>query len=208
MLKMYCSPDIRIKQSVSELADIRTGYQFRKKLVPDHSGDHAVIQIRDFDADLNLDSENLVRVQLEKVAADYYVRKGDVLFLSRGSRNWAAAVSEDLQATVAASHFFMLRPRQADLLPEYLAWYINQPPAQEFLHSQARRGTHMPLIPLSAFRYMPIEVPAIDTQKTIVELSRLAGQEKKLLAALQEKQAQFVSAVSLKASKGKKEKAK
>lgn len=197
-----------MKTKLSNIVDIQIGYQFRKKLVPDTSGDHAVIQIRDFDADLNLISANLIRVQLEKVAADYYVHKGDVLFLSRGSRNWASAVSEDLHATVAASHFFMLRPRQATLLPEYLAWYINQSPAQEFLHSQARRGTHMPLIPLSAFRDMPIEVPPIETQRAIVELSRLAEHEKKLLTVLQEKKTQLVSALCLKASKGKKEKAK
>ncbi len=90
-------------------------------------------------------------------------------------------------------------------MPEYLAWYINQAPVQEDLHTNARRGTHMPLIPLSAFANLTVEVPDLETQKNIVALSKLMENEKKLLNELQIKRTLLVSAISLKAIKGKKE---
>jgi hypothetical protein len=194
-----------MKYKIVNVADIQTGFQFRKKLEPDSAGDRAVIQIRDFDSELKLNSTELTRVTLGKVAEGNYINKGDVLFLARGYKNWAALIDEELQSTVAVSHFFVIRPKRDMVLPSYLAWYINQTPAQEFLHSQARRGTHMPLIPISAFRDTPIEVPSIKIQKAIVAVSELAEKEQKLFVALQIKRAQVISAICLKASKAKKE---
>ncbi len=93
-------------------------------------------------------------------------------------------------------------------MPEYLAWYINQAPAQEYLHSSARHGTHMPLVPMSAFKGLEIEIPPLDKQKRIVELSDLVEKEKHLTNSIQEKRARLINAVCLKAAKRKKEKAR
>lgn len=196
-----------MKKKITEIADIQLGYQFRKKIEPAADGTNRVIQIRDFDNHI-LKSENLSRVHIDKSVEQYLIRKGDVLFLSRGHNNWAVPIVDDLAATVAVSHFFVIRLKQHNVLPEYLAWYINQTPAQEYLYNIARRGTHMPLIPLSAFKGLAIEIPDITTQKKIVELSNLMGKEKKLLTELQEKRALLINAVCLKASKSKKEKIK
>lgn len=197
-----------MKRKITEIADIQLGYQFRKKVEPVDDGTHWVIQIRDLDANHMLHKEGLFRVRLDKLAERYMINKGDVIFLSRGHRNWAAAIVDDLQDTVAVSHFFVIKIKGAPINPEYLAWYINQTPAQEYLHNIARHGTHMPLIPMSAFKELPVEVPDAATQKKIVELSRLMGREKKLLKELQEKRSFFINAVCLKASKTKKEKIK
>lgn len=105
------------------------------------------------------------------------------------------------------SHFFVLKIKDKQILPDYLAWYINQPPAQEYLHINARQGTHMPLIPMSAFKGLTVEIPSVETQRSIVELSGLMGQEKKLLARLEEKRSRLIGEVCMKAAKGKKEKA-
>lgn len=196
-----------MKKKITEIADIQLGYQFRKKVEPFDDGTHWVIQIRNFDNHI-LRRENLSRVYIDKSVDQYLIRKGDVLFLSRGHNNWAAPIVDDLSATVAVSHFFVIRPKQNNILPEYLAWYINQAPAQEYLHNIAKRGTHMPLIPLSAFKGLSIEIPDINTQEKIVELSKLMEREKKLLTELQVKKSLLINAVCLKASKSKKEKIK
>ena len=162
-----------MKKKISEIADIQLGYQFRQKIEPTDDGTHRVIQIRDFDENRVLLRENLSCVRIDTPADKYLLRKGDVLFLSRGHRNWAVAIIDDLEATVAVSHFFVVRPKLDNVLSEYLALYINQAPAQEYLHNIARRGTHMPLIPLSAFVGLKVDLPDIETQKKIVELSRL-----------------------------------
>lgn len=194
-----------MKKKITEIADIQLGYQFRKKIEPTDNGTHRVIQIRDFDENHILNKEYLSRVMIDKSVEQYLINKGDVLFLSRGHRNWAASIVDDLTATIAVSHFFVIKPKQQNVLPEYLAWYINQTPAQEYLHNIARRGTHMPLIPLSTFLELPIALPDIETQRKIVELSRLLEKEKNLLLSLQEKRSQLINTICLKATKTKKE---
>lgn len=197
-----------MKKKITEIADIQLGYQFRKKIEPDDDGTNWVIQIRDFDENHILQKEALARVSIEPSADKYLVKKGDVLFLSRGYRNWAAPIVDHLEVTVAASHFFVVRPKHDDVLSEYLAWYINQTIAQEYLHNIARRGTHMPLIPLSAFVGLKVDLPDIETQAKIVELSRLMEKEKQLLSVLLEKRAHLINAVCLSATRAKKEKRK
>jgi restriction endonuclease S subunit len=195
-----------MKKKITDIADIQLGYQFRKKIESADNGTNRVIQIRDFDENHILNKEFLFRVRIDKPVEKYLINKGDVLFLSRGHRNWAAPIVDDLTATIAVSHFFVIRPKQQNVLPEYLAWYINQTPAQEYLHKIARRGTHMPLIPLSAFWGLTVTLPDIETQKKIVEVSRLMEKEKQILFALQGKRSQLINAICLKAAKTKKEK--
>jgi restriction endonuclease S subunit len=197
-----------MKVHITDIADVNIGYQFRAKIEPTDDGTHSVIQIRDFDDNRNLRTEDLMRVNIDKPLDQFRISKGDVLFLSRGHRNWAAPIVDDLKDAIAVSHFFVLKIKSADVIPEYLAWYINQAPAQEYLHSNARHGTHMPLVPMSAFKGLFVEVPPKETQKKIVELSRLLEKEKQLLAELEEKRFRLISAACLKAAKNKKEKTK
>lgn len=197
-----------MKKKITEIAEIQLGYQFRKKIEPVDDGTNWVIQIRDFDENHNLNKQTLSRVSIDMSTEKHLINKGDVLFLSRGYRNWAAPIVDGLVATVAASHFFVVRPKLDNVLSEYLAWYINQAPAQEYLHNIARQGTHMPLIPLSAFVALQVDLPDIETQVKIVELSRLMEKEKQLLSALQEKRSHLINAVCLSATKDKKEKRK
>src|SRR3972149_2762823 len=195
-----------MKKKITEVADIQLGYQFRKKIEPVGDGTHWVIQIRDFNESHLLNKEALSRVRIDKPSEQYLIHQGDVLFLSRGHRNWAAAIVDDLKDTVAVSHFFVIKRKNATILPEYLACYINQSPAQEYLHNIARRGTHMPLVTLSAFKGLTVEVPDMATQHQIVELSRLMERENKLLAELQGKRLLLINTISLKAIKTRKEK--
>ena len=195
-----------MKKKITEIADVQIGYQFRKKIELDDPGTNRVIQIRDFDENHTLNKEGLSRVRIDKPMEQYLIHQGDVLFLSRGHRNWAAPIIDELQDTVAAGHFFVIKMRNEIVLPEYLAWYINQSPAQEYLHNIARRGTHMPLVTLSAFKGLTVEVPDMATQHQIVELSRLMERENKLLAELQGKRLLLINTISLKAIKTRKEK--
>lgn len=195
-----------MKKKITEIADIQIGYQFRKKIEPADDGTNHVIQIRDFDENHILNKEGLMRVRIDKPTEQYLIRRGNVLFLSRGHRNWAAPIVDELQDTVAAAHFFVISVRNEAIIPEYLAWYINQFPAQEYLQNIARRGSHMPLVTLSAFKGLTVEVPDMATQHRIVELSRLIEREKKLFAKLQEKRLLLLTAVFLQAIKTRKEK--
>jgi restriction endonuclease S subunit len=192
-----------MKQKIKEIAEIQIGYQFRGRIETDPKGTHKVIQIRDFDEFQNLRVADLYKVTLKYDAERYNVNKGDILFLARGHRNYAIPIKDSLEDTIAASYFFILRLRNKNILPGYLAWFIKQAPAQAYLHNIARRGTHMPMVPKSAFEDMPVNIPDIETQKTIIELDNLLVKERSLLSQLQEKRTQFIKAICLKAVKNK-----
>ena len=74
-----------MKQRIVDLAEIRSGYQFREKVEHDPDGFVPVIQIKDLTSDFQLHTNDLIRVSLAK-SEPYRVEQGDVLFLARGHR--------------------------------------------------------------------------------------------------------------------------
>lgn len=191
-----------MKQKIKDIADIQIGYQFRKKIETERNGTHQVIQIRDFDETQNLNKEGLCWVKMPHMSEKYSVNKDDVLFLARGHRNFAILIRDPFENTIAASTFYILTIKTKKVIPEYLAWFINQAPAQGYLYNLARRGTHMPLIPKSVFENLKVYVPDIETQKTIVKLSSLTEKEKNLLQNLQDKRTLLIQSICLKAARG------
>ena len=190
-----------MKQKIKDIVDIQIGRQFRKRIEPVIDGTHALIQMRDFNDPDNLNYRELSRVKLTGLPDKYLVNKNDVLFLSRGHSNFAFAITDPLESTIAASYFFILKIRSDKILPEYLAWFINQSPAQGYLHNIARRGTHMPLVPKSALETLKVHIPDIKTQKNIIKLNNLLNREKELLGRLLERRSLLIRSLSIKAAK-------
>lgn len=180
------------KHPISDLATIRSGYHFRGKVEPVEGGKYSVIQIKDFDAERRFHPELLDQVNLERDGQPHLISKGNILFLSRGNKRFAAAITRGLIHTVAASYFYVLRVINQRVLPEYLAWYINQAPFQEELANLAT-GTHMPFVSLEEFRKLGIPVPNIELQRKIVELDTLARREQSLMRKIAEKQTQIAT---------------
>jgi hypothetical protein len=71
----------------------------------------------------------------------------------------------------------------AYLLPEFLAWQINQKPAQEYLQ-QAATGSHILNITRGAIECLPIVIPSLEMQRALVELAEQARRERELMQAL------------------------
>jgi restriction endonuclease S subunit len=183
-----------------QLAYLLSGFQFRGRVEPDPRGDVAVIQVKDIVAGQPLRLEELTRVKIEKEIENYSVTKGDILFLSRGQRLNATLIDQPLHRTIAPGYFFIVRPDPSAIVPAYLAWFINQEPAQNQL-KPSHAGTHMPMVPMSAFRELRIDVPPLSTQQTIVRLSELAEQEHRLVAELQDVRDTLLQHICLRAAR-------
>lgn len=212
MVDSYVVTDVKAK--LKKIADIRNGYQFRGRVTPAElepdvvsvlpDGVVQVIQIKDINDDRRLSTQGLVTVQIDADPERYETRQGDVLFLARGQRLFATAITEPLHATVATGYFFILRPRSENVRSEYLAWYINQPRFQATLRS-FMKGTHQPLVSRKDVEDLPIELPSLETQERIVALEELRLKEQHLLSAIREKRSQLLLAVGMKAACGKRE---
>lgn len=174
-------------QPIGGLCEIQLGMQFRGRIEPEPDGTHAVLMIRDIGPDRRLldgGGRDLTLVRPPSSPERYLVHAGDVLFLARGQVNYAVPITCEFdRPTIAPSFFFILRPRYgaAAILPEYLAWAINRPEAQEYLQQKARRGSHMPLVGKADVQVLPLPVPAVTVQEQVVELDRLARQERELV---------------------------
>ncbi|NWH07135.1 MAG: restriction endonuclease subunit S, partial [Alphaproteobacteria bacterium] len=116
---------------LADACTIHTGYTARGRLEPTATGGVLAIQLRDISPDGLVDPERLTRVQLDGLPDRYFVRAGDVVFRSRGERNTASALGECLkEPALAVLPLMVLRPNLDVVTPEFLAWSINQPPAQ------------------------------------------------------------------------------
>ena len=85
------------------------------------------------------------------------------------------------------------------MVPEYLAWFINQSAFQEQLRGVIK-GTHTPLVAKADIKNLLVELPPLDRQEVIAKLNQLGDQERQLLVALAEKRAALIRTISLNAA--------
>ena len=190
-----------MRQKIKDLAEIQIGYQHRGQIEEDYDQSHRIIQIKDITEDRRLNDRNLYTVTPKGSSERYLVEKGDVLFLSRGHRLYAVPILSHHRDTIAAYYFFILRLHENTVLPEYLAWYIEQAPAQKFLKTQSG-GSHMPMIGKTMFEELEIDIPSLETQERILELEALRKKEESYLNQITRLRKRLVQGICLGAARG------
>ena len=177
---------------LAELSDIHSGYTARGRLDPLSEGGVPALQLRDVGTNGEAPGPDFQRYDLGKLSERYFVHGGEVVFRSRGEPNVAAAISGPLlEPVVVIVPLVIVRPDRDRVLPEYVAWAINQPDAQRGLGAEAQ-GTSLRMIPMAV---LEIAVPDLPTQKRIVELDALARQGGQLLRQLAARREELVSAI-------------
>jgi len=188
-----------MKKRLKDIADIRTGYQFRGRVESNPDGAVKVIQIKDLADHQRIRTDDLVTVKLDR-PDQYLTQAGDVLFLSRGHRLFATSVFQAPPNTIATGYFFIMRPKGHVVLAPYLAWYLNQPVFQEALRPMVR-GSHMPLVAKADFQELEIQIPPLEVQEKIVGFNDLMEEERRLVAQLHDKRAELLRALAEKSSR-------
>lgn len=179
---------------LSAICSIFPGFTARARLEPaDESGGVLTIQLRDIAQNGATDFTRLSRVALSDVSEKYFVRSGDLVFRSRGDWSAASAIGADLpEPALAIMPIFILRPNADVVDAEYLAWAINQAPAQRHF-DLAAQGGNMRMISRAALETLDLEIPPLQTQRRIVEVHRLADRERLLTIDLANMRNQFIT---------------
>ena len=178
-----------------DISTIRTGYTVRGRLEAAERGGLLTIQLGDISSDGSVSPEQLTRVCLDDLPDRYFVRAGDVVFRSRGERNTAFALDDRFrEPALAVLPLFVLRPKMDIVLPEYLAWAMNQPPAQRHFDSFAR-GTNLRMVPRASLDALDIDVPELETQRKIVAIDALAERERALSVLAADKRRQLTGLI-------------
>lgn len=184
-----------------DICSIHIGYTARARFEPAADGVLA-IQLRDV-AEGGIDIAHLTRVQIGERIDRYLVQAGDVLFRSRGERNSAVALDERfVEPAIAVSPLMMLRPNPAAVIPEYLAWAINQTEAQRHFDTAAR-GTTIRMVPKASLDDLHIDVPDLATQRRIVVVDDLAARERALTHLLADTKRDLTNRLLAERAKGK-----
>lgn len=186
--------------SLKELAEIQVGYQSRAGIKDNPSGTHRLIQGKDFVSPKNLKTSGFIRFNPERRPALYTVRKGDVLFLARGREHFACLIEDELEKTLVSSSFYIIRVKDKNFSASYLAWWLNQFPAQSYFKSRAGGGMFS-FVSKTVLSETIVEIPGVSTQQRIIDINRLREKEEMLTERLLQRRKQLVDAVCLRAIK-------
>jgi hypothetical protein len=181
---------------LSTLASVRQGHPFRGAIRAVAEGDVQVIQLKDLAVDALRPDVPLLRTVLRARKTPDWVRDQDILIAGRGNHPLAMLLRDPPPATLCSPHLYVLRvdhPQQ--VLPAFLAWQLNQPPAQQYLRRQSA-GSRQQSIRRSVLDQLPVQVPPVAKQHRILALARRVRDEQDCLEALIRNRQQQLAAVA------------
>lgn len=184
---------IKQKHYIYEIANVYSGYTFRQKIEHQEDGDINVIQAKDVRANFINESE-IIKVQGEGIKRRFWLEKGDVLFLAKGSNNFASLFNSS-RRSIAVAAFFVLKVKELQkILPEFLMYYINSPLGQKQLE-MGKEGTYVTNISKKSLEEMTITLPSVEEQKRLCKLFELAELEIQLTKQLVEKKIELSKSI-------------
>jgi restriction endonuclease S subunit len=185
---------------LGNVADVSTGYAFRKKVQPEEGGDVVLVQLKDMDGAEGVSGAGTVTLRNEGGKYErYLLQAGDLLFQSRGSRHPVAIVEAGIRG-IAATGLHTIRPDARRVRPDYLAWWLNQPTSQAKFKNDLARGTYIPFVSKADLLAFHVPVPSLDVQRQIVEVDRLRRQERALREQLDTLTQQLVDGATIAAA--------
>lgn len=125
-----------------------------------------------------LDTETVKEVEVPvRIAERTSLRAGDVLMTEGGDRDklgrgamWDARISPCLHQ----NHVFAIRCDTERLLPQFLVYALDAPPAREYFNLTAKQTTNLASTNSTIVRNTQLPVPSIDTQyRTVDSLDRV-----------------------------------
>lgn len=182
-----------MKKMLNEIAEIKAGYLFKKGIYPENDGNVSVVQLKDIDSRGVLNTQQIQKVNLEKLNNGDLLSDGDVLLKAKTNYPVASVVSDISGKTIATAHYFVIRLKTNEVSPGFLAWYLNQKPAQIYFEKNAG-GTRIRVINKQLLGQLEVALPDIETQKRIEKVFTLQQKEHDLLDSIKEKRCAIVSA--------------
>ena len=169
---------------LKQIATINPGYPFRGKIEETAGTGIWAIQMKDTSLTEGICLASCVETALTGKRQPDWLQPGDILFAARGSNNYAVLIDNTLNDNginaIAAPHFFVMRSHSQQILPEFLAWQLNQPPCQRYFEQNAE-GTFTKSLRRSVMEETPIVIPPIAKQRSVVALTHTLLEEQRQL---------------------------
>lgn len=179
-----------MKTTLKHIANIQTGV-FAKPIT---DGEVIYLQAKHFDEEGQISTGLHPDLMIDTTSERHLLRRGDVLFAAKGTKNFATVFNIE-EPAVASTSFFVIRLKNElmhIILSEFLAWQMNHPVAQSYLKGQAM-GSSIVSISKVALEELEISIPSIQKQQLILKISKLRKKEIELqqqIETLRDKQIQ------------------
>lgn len=176
-----------MQETLNKLVKIEAGYPFRGSLKEAADSDACVVQLKNTNPRDGVDWSGCISVKLPGKRQPTWLANGDILLPARGMAP-SAVLIENLpphweSRVVASPHFFVLRVHSDQVLPEFLAWYINQSPAQRYL-LQNRQGGMTGNLRRKTLETLWIQLPPLAKQRSITKLAQTLHREQQVMEQL------------------------
>ena len=164
----------------------------------DPDGTHYLLQSRNIDnASLSFDVHSLKRFKPNLSKSDKVLENDDVIFLAKGSTNYAVHIKKPEEELLASGSFFVLTPDKEEILPAYLAWYLNQEVARRYFFRMGTHGAHMPVISRKTLENLEVRLPEMRIQQLIADLSELSEHEQQLLNEIKKLRKELIKELTM-----------
>ncbi len=160
----------------------------------DIKGDGIYLQAKYFDDHGNLKDTVRPDIYIDNRLQKHVLNEGDILFVAKGIKNIATVYNSNIGKAVASSSFFVIKlfpDIKQILLPDFLAWVMNNPEKQKILKAQAK-GSALPSITIITIQNFCLFIPPIEKQKTILNIDKLRIKEKQLTSQIQNLKEEFL----------------
>lgn len=174
-----------MNKKISQIAEIKSGFLFKESIKADKEGNVSVVQLKDVDNRGALNLKGLQRITLEKIESENFLVVGDVLLKAKTNNPNSSFVSELITNTIATAHYFIIRTRDKEVLPGYLAWYLNQNPARKYFDKHAG-GTCIQVINKQVLGNLEVVVPDLKIQELIEKIYQLHRREQDIIDTIKE----------------------
>jgi len=185
-----------MRVTLKDVAFVKAGHPFRGSIteLPSDEGNGYVIQLKNIDTDGVVNWSQLTRTNITGRKIEF-LKDGDVIFVARGSKIVSAVITEPPVDAVSSQHFFVISLKQDVLLPEFLAWQLNQAPAQKYFQNSAE-GSVQVSIKKNVLEDTELTVPSLETQQSLTRLIKTAQIEKQLLNELINNRQKQITAIA------------
>jgi restriction endonuclease S subunit len=182
-----------MKYTISQIATLHSGLF----ATPEPEGEVYYVQSRHFNRDLQFEPSVKPNLPYHSKLDKHLLKKGDVLVAAKGSERFAVAYQGLIQPAVASSTFIVLRINdQSQLLPDFLAWYINHPSTQAILADRAK-GTSLLSVNKTDIGELVIPMPPVKQQESILKIQSLRKLEVRLQQQMDDLREQYIQQLIL-----------
>jgi len=187
---------IKMKIKLNDIANISAGHPFRGAVPEQEDGDCYAVQVRDIDIDGQISWSNIIRTRITGRKTPDWLREGDIIFAARGTRNLATCIPALDRPVVCAQHFFRITLNASDsILPEFIAWQLNQAPLQRYFR-QSAEGSAQVSIRRAVLEQTTLTLPPLKQQIMLTKFADKALQEKQVLTKLIDNRRQQIHAIA------------